>query len=380
MKIKSKLPDVSLTIFSQMTKLANDHGAINLSQGFPDFDVDKGLIELVNKYMRSGNNQYAPMQGVLNLRERISEKTHEIYSADYNPETEITVTSGATEALFAAITAVVHKDDEVILFEPVYDAYAPAIKLSGGIPVYLKLKFPDYYIDWDEVANAISEKTRLLILNSPHNPTGTVLSTEDISALKDIVNNTNLFIISDEVYEHIIFDGLVHESMLRYPELAERSFVISSFGKTYHSTGWKIGYCLAPEPLSGEFQKIHQFLTFASNTPIQYAFAEFMQNKDVYLNLSSFYQKKRDKFLSLINKSRFKALPCKGTYFQMLDYSLISKESDMEFAKRLTVESKVASIPPSSFYHQEDDFNVLRFCFAKKDETLEQAAKILCEI
>jgi len=380
MKIKSKLPDVSLTIFSQMTKLANDHGAINLSQGFPDFDVDKGLIELVNKYMRSGNNQYAPMQGVLNLRERISEKTHEIYSADYNPETEITVTSGATEALFAAITAVVHKDDEVILFEPVYDAYAPAIKLSGGIPVYLKLKFPDYYIDWDEVANAISEKTRLLILNSPHNPTGTVLSTEDISALKDIVNNTNLFIISDEVYEHIIFDGLVHESMLRYPELAERSFVISSFGKTYHSTGWKIGYCLAPEPLSAEFQKIHQFLTFASNTPIQYAFAEFMQNKDVYLNLSSFYQKKRDKFLSLINKSRFKALPCKGTYFQMLDYSLISKESDMEFAKRLTVESKVASIPPSSFYHQEDDFNVLRFCFAKKDETLEQAAKILCKI
>jgi len=380
MKIKSKLPDVGVTIFTRMTKLANDHGAINLSQGFPDFDVDSELIELVNKYMHSGNNQYAPMQGVLNLRERIAEKTHEVYNAGYNPETEITVTSGATEALFSAISAVVQKDDEVILFEPVYDSYAPAIKLSGGIPVYLKLKFPDYHIDWDEVANAISKKTRLLILNSPHNPTGTVLSAEDISALKNIVNNTNLFIVSDEVYEHIIFDNLVHESMLKYPELAERSFVISSFGKTYHSTGWKIGYCLAPEPLSGEFQKIHQFLTFSSNTPIQYAFAEFMKNKNVYLNLSSFYQKKRDKFLSLINKSRFKALPCKGTYFQMLDYSLISKERDMEFAKRLTVESKVASIPPSSFYHQEDDFNVLRFCFAKKDETLEQAAKILCEI
>ncbi len=380
MKIKSKLPDVGVTIFSQMTKLANDHDAINLSQGFPDFDVDTGLVELVNKYMCSGNNQYAPMQGVQNLRERIAEKTRDIYSADYNPETEITVTSGATEALFAAITAVVQKDDEVILFEPVYDSYAPAITLSGGVPVYLKLKFPDYYIDWDEVANSISKKTRLLILNSPHNPTGTVLSAEDISALKDIVNNTNLFIISDEVYEHIIFDGLVHESMLRYPELAERSFVISSFGKTYHSTGWKIGYCLAPEPLSAEFQKIHQFLTFSSNTPIQYAFAEFMQNKDVYLNLSAFYQKKRDKFLSLIAKSRFKSLPCKGTYFQMLDYSLISKESDMDFSKRLTVESKVASIPPSSFYHQRDDFNVLRFCFAKKDETLEEAAKILCEI
>ena len=380
MIIKSKLPDVGVTIFSQMTKLANDHDAINLSQGFPDFDVDTGLVKLVNKYMCSGNNQYAPMQGVQNLRERIAEKTRDIYSADYNPETEITVTSGATEALFAAITAVVQKDDEVILFEPVYDSYAPAITLSGGVPVYLKLKFPDYYIDWDEVANAISKKTRLLILNSPHNPTGTVLSAEDISALKDIVNNTNLFIISDEVYEHIIFDGLVHESMLRYPELAERSFVISSFGKTYHSTGWKIGYCLAPEPLSAEFQKIHQFLTFSSNTPIQYAFAEFMQNKDVYLNLSAFYQKKRDKFLSLIAKSRFKSLPCKGTYFQMLDYSLISKESDMDFSKRLTVESKVASIPPSSFYHQRDDFNVLRFCFAKKDETLEEAAKILCEI
>ncbi len=380
MKINTKLPDVGVTIFTRMTKLANDHGAINLSQGFPDFDVDRGLIELVNKHMLSGNNQYAPMQGVCSLRDKIAEKTQEIYDAGYNPETEITVTSGATEALFAAITAVVQKGDEVILFEPVYDSYAPAIKLSGGIPVYLKLKFPDYHIDWDEVANAISEKTRLIIFNSPHNPTGTLLSREDISALKKIVFNTNLFIISDEVYEHIIFDGLVHESMLKYPELAERSFVISSFGKSYHSTGWKIGYCLAPEPLSIEFQKIHQFLTFSSNTPIQYAFAEFLQNKDVYLNLSVFYQKKRDKFLSLINKSPFKALPCKGTYFQMLDYSSLSRESDMDFAKRLTIESKVASIPTSSFYHDGDDLNVLRFCFAKKDETLEQAAKILCEI
>ena len=380
MKINTKLPDEGVTIFTRMTKLANDHGAINLSQGFPDFDVDTGLIELVNKHMLSGNNQYAPMQGVCSLRERIAEKTHEIHNVDYNPETEITVTSGATEALFAAITAVVQKGDEVILFEPVYDSYAPAIKLSGGIPVYLKLKFPDYHIDWDEVAAAISEKTRLIIINSPHNPTGTLLSKEDISALKEIVFNSNLFIVSDEVYEHIIFDGLVHESMLKYPELAERSFVISSFGKTYHSTGWKIGYCLAPEPLSIEFQKIHQFLTFSSNTPIQYAFTEFMQYKDVYLNLSTFYQKKRDKFLSLINKSRFKALPCKGTYFQMLDYSSLSRESDMDFAKRLTIESKVASIPTSSFYHDGHDFNVLRFCFAKKEETLEKAAKILCEI
>jgi len=380
MKIKSKLPDVGVTIFSQMTKLSNEHGAINLSQGFPDFAVDTELIELVNKFMISGNNQYAPTQGVWPLLEEIADKSRQIYSADYNPETEITVTSGATEALFAAITAVVQKDDEVILFEPAYDSYTPAIKLSGGIPVYLKLKFPDYHIDWDEVANAISEKTKLIILNSPHNPTGAILSSEDISALKEIVNHTNLFIVSDEVYEHIIFDDLVHESMLKYPELAQRSFVICSFGKTYHSTGWKIGYCLAPEPLSREFQKIHQFLTFSSNTPIQYAFAQFLQNKDVYLNLSTFYQKKRDNFLSLINNSRFRALPCKGTYFQMLDYSLISKESDMNFAKRLTVESKVACIPTSSFYHHRDDLKVLRFCFAKKDETLEQAAEILCKI
>lgn len=380
MKIKSKLPDVGVTIFSQMTKLSNEHGAINLSQGFPDFDVDTELIELVNKHMISGNNQYAPTQGVWPLLEEIAEKSQQIYNAYYNPETEITVTSGATEALFAAITGVVQKEDEVILFEPAYDSYAPAIKLNGGIPVYLKLKFPDYHIDWDEVANTISKKTRLIILNSPHNPTGMLLSKEDISALKDIVNHTNLSIVSDEVYEHIIFDGLVHESMLKYPELAQRSFVISSFGKTYHCTGWKIGYCLAPESLSREFQKIHQFLTFSSNTPIQYAFAQFLQNKDVYLNLSTFYQKKRDKFLSLINNSRFKALPCKGTYFLMLDYSVISKESDMKFAKRLTVESKVACIPTSSFYHDGDDLKVLRFCFAKKDETLEQAAEILCEI
>ena len=380
MKIKSKLPDVGVTIFSQMTKLSNEHGAINLSQGFPDFDVDTELIELVNKHMISGNNQYAPTQGVWPLLEKIAEKSQQLYNADYNPETEITVTSGATEALFAAITAVVQKDDEVILFEPAYDSYAPAIKLSGGIPVYLKLNFPDYHIDWDEVANAISGKTRLIILNSPHNPTGMLLSKEDISALKDIVNHTNLFIVSDEVYEHIIFDGLLHESMLKYPELAERSFVINSFGKTYHSTGWKIGYSLAPEPLSRELQKIHQFLTFSSNTPIQYAFAQFLQNKDVYLNLSTFYQKKRDNFLSLINNSRFRALPCKGTYFQMLDYSLISKESDMDFAKRLIVESKVASIPTSSFYHDGDDHKVLRFCFAKRDETLEKAAEILCKI
>jgi len=380
MKLQSKLPDVGITIFTVMSALAAEHEAINLSQGFPDFDPDPDLLALVDKYMQSGYNQYAPMQGVLALRERIAEKTQQLYNAVYDPYAEITITSGATEALFAAISAVVHPGDEVVVIEPAFDCYVPAIALNGGVPVFVKLNFPDYHIDWDDVQAAITSKTRLIILNSPHNPTGAVLSDEDISALKRIVENTNVLIISDEVYEHIIFDGLVHESMARHPELAQRSFVISSFGKTYHTTGWKIGYCLAPEPLSAEFQRVHQFLTFASNTPIQFAYAEFMQKKDAYLKLAKFYQKKRDKFLALIETSRFKAVPCKGTYFQMLDYASISDESDIEFSKRLTIEHGVASIPPSVFYNDNEDHRVLRFCFAKKDETLERAAEKLCKI
>ena len=380
MKLQSKLPDVGITIFTLMSALAAEHEAINLSQGFPDFDVDPDLLALVDKYMRSGYNQYAPMQGVPALRERIAEKTKQLYNAVYDPYAEITITSGATEALFAAISAVVHPGDEVIVIEPAFDCYVPAIALNGGVPVFVKLNFPDYHIDWDDVQAAITSKTRLIILNSPHNPTGAVLSDEDISALKRIVEDTNVLIISDEVYEHIIFDGLVHESIARHPELAQRSFVISSFGKTYHTTGWKIGYCLAPEPLSAEFQRVHQFLTFASNTPIQFAYAEFMQKKDAYLKLAKFYQKKRDKFLALIETSRFKAVPCQGTYFQMLDYASISDESDIEFSKRLTIRHGVASIPPSVFYHDNEDHRVLRFCFAKKDETLERAAEKLCKI
>ena len=380
MKLQSKLPDVGITIFTIMSKLANEHNAINLSQGFPDFDVHPDLLTLVDNYMRSGYNQYAPMQGVQTLRERIAEKVLELYHADYDPESEITVTSGATEALFAAISAVVHHGDEVIVLEPAFDSYVPVIKLNGGIPVYVEYKVPDYRIDWNDVRNVLSSKTRLIILNSPHNPTGAVFTDIDISELKNILQDTNVLILSDEVYEHIIFDGVRHESIARHPELIERSFVISSFGKTYHTTGWKIGYCLAPAPLSKEFQRVHQFLTFASNTPIQYAYAQFMKNKDIYLNLSEFYQKKRDKFLSLIKHSRFKALPCRGTYFQMLDYSAISNEPDVEFSKRLTTEHGVAAIPPSVFYHHQVDHNVLRFCFAKKDETLEKAAEKLCKI
>ncbi len=380
MKLTSKLPELGVTIFSNMTKLAIEHDAINLSQGFPDFDVAAELIERVGKYMRAGHNQYAPMQGVQALREQIAQKVLALYGAVYDPVTEITVTSGATEALFAAISAVVRNGDEVIVLEPAFDSYVPAIKLNGGVPVFVALKFPEYRIDWNALEDAITEKTRLIILNSPHNPSGSILTSEDITALIQILESKDIWIVSDEVYEHIIFDGLVHESLARYPQLAERSYVISSFGKTYHTTGWKIGYCLAPAPLTEEFQKIHQYLTFASNTPIQYAYADFMENKAAYLNLAGFYQEKRDLFRALIKPSRFVALPCHGTYFQMLDYSQITEEPDIAFAERLTVTHGVAAIPPSVFYHRHDDHRVLRFCFAKKDETLQEAAEKLCRI
>jgi methionine aminotransferase len=380
MYIESKLPDVGVTIFTKMTALANECNAINLSQGFPDFEVDPRLTELVYKYMQKGFNQYAPMQGVMLLRERIAEKTLRLYNASYDPGTDITVTSGATEALFAAIMSVVKKGDEVIIFEPAFDSYAPAILLSGGVPRYVKMKPPLYAVDWNEVRDAVSDKTRLIILNSPHNPTGSVLFREDLASLIEIIRNTGILLVSDEVYEHIIFDGISHESITKHPELAARSFVISSFGKTYHTTGWKVGYCIAPKSLSAEFQKVHQFLTFATNTPVQHAYAEFLLNEKAYLHLSGFYQEKRDLFLSLIINSRFNPVPCRGTYFQMLDYSRISDEPDTEFAKRLTTQHGVAAIPPSVFYHSFDDHRVLRFCFAKKNETLEKAAEKLCRI
>ncbi len=378
--LSSKLPYVGVTIFTVMSKLANDAGAINLSQGFPDFDVYPELPGLVAKYMASGNNQYAPMQGVGALRQRISEKTRDLYGVSYDPDTEITVTSGATEAIFDAILCVVKRGDEAILFEPAYDSYAPAVLLAGGIPVYVRLKYPDYHVDWNEVKDAVTPKTRLLILNSPHNPTGAILGEEDMAALIDIVAGTDLCIVSDEVYEHIVFDGHRHESMARYPELARRSFVISSFGKTYHATGWKLGYCLAPGELSAELQKVHQFVTFASHTPTQFAYAEFLEAKEKYLSLPGFYQQKRDLFLSLIKDSRFRPLPCRGTYFQMLSYEAITDEKDIDFARRLTTVYKVAAIPPSVFYTGGDDHKVLRFCFAKKDETLIAAAERLCGI
>jgi methionine transaminase len=380
MAFVSKLPEVGVTIFTIMSKLAADHKAINLSQGFPDFDTHPDLIEMVGDAMRQGLNQYAPMQGVPALREQIAQKVEFLYGARIDPNTDITVTSGATEALFAAISAVVHPGDEVIVIEPAFDSYVPAIQLNQGRPVFVPMTFPGYTVDWDRLEAAISTRTRLIILNSPHNPTGTALDDRDLAALQAITDRPDLYILSDEVYEHIIFDGRRHESLLGYPDLAAKSFVISSFGKTYHTTGWKIGYCIAPPALSAEFQKVHQFLTFASNTPVQHAYARFMTRRELYTGLAGFYQQKRDKFLQLMQGSRFAPLPCAGTYFQMMDYSRISTEADVDFARRMTIKHGVAAIPPSVFYHDRQDNKVLRFCFAKQDKTLEQAAEILCKI
>lgn len=378
--LDSKLPDIDVTIFTIMSQLANDHLAINLSQGFPDFDASSELIERVSDHMRNGSNQYAPMQGVPSLRQKIARKIRDLYHFDSDPNTEITVTSGATEALYAAITSVVRTGDEVIIFEPAYDAYAPVVRLNNGIPVFLQLKPPDYRIDWDEVGDKLSGKTRLIILNSPHNPTGSILKNSDLTALDTILENTGTLILSDEVYEHIVFDHQLHESILRYPSLAARSFVVSSFGKTYHTTGWKIGYCLAPEALTRELRRVHQFLTFSSNTPIQLAYADVLEQKHLYQGLASFYQKKRDVFLHLMEGSRFKPVPCSGTYFQMMQYHAISDMPDIDFARWMTTEHGVASIPVSVFYHARTDHKVVRFCFAKREATLERAAEKLCRV
>lgn len=378
--IISKLPGVETSIFAVMSKMANDHKAINLAQGFPDFEVSPELIDMISQNMREGNNQYAPMPGLPQLREQIVEKIKKTYNVEYNPETEVTVTSGATQALFTAISAFVRDDDEVIIFEPAYDSYSPAIKLNRGIVKYAKLRLPDYHIDWTEVSRMISHRTRMIILNTPHNPTGAVLSKKDLDALHKLTKNTDIVILSDEVYEHIIFDKKKHFSLSAYPGLAERSIVVASFGKTFHATGWKMGYAVAPENLMKEFRKTHQFIVFTVNTPIQYALAEYLKDDANYKALGKFYQKKRDYFLSLISTSRFKPVPSSGTYFQVLDYSDISDEGEMEFATRLIEEFGVASVPVSAFYHKKDDHKMLRFCFAKKDETLEKAAEILCKI
>lgn len=379
-KIISKLPQTGTSVFAVMSQLAREHNAINLSQGFPDFPVSEQLISLVQKYMNQGYNQYAPMPGISELRHAIAEKTQFLYDASYNPETEITVTAGATQAIFTAITSFIRDSDEVIVFEPAYDSYVPAVRLCGGMPISVQLKLPDYHIDWSEVKKLVNHRTKMIIINTPHNPTGSILSEEDLIQLDKITRNTGIIVLSDEVYEHIIFDGHMHQSVCRFPQLASRSLVMCSFGKTFHTTGWKMGYCLAPENLMKEFRKTHQFVVFAVNTPIQYAVAEYLQDKNNYLELGGFFQQKRDYFLQLISGSNFKWVPASGTYFQVLNYSNISEETEMDFAVRLTQEFGVASVPNSYFYNKSQNNQTLRFCFAKSNETLEKAAEVLCRI
>lgn len=378
--ITSKLPHVGTTIFTVMSKLAAEHNAINLSQGFPDFACSEELVSLVNKHMTLGNNQYAPMQGLISLREQIAILIEELYGTSYNPDSEITVTAGATQAIYTAIAATIREGDEVIVFEPAYDCYSPAIEMAGGKPVYIQLKFPDYSIDWAAVKKVVNHRTKMIIINTPHNPSGAVLSEKDIKELDKLTNKTDILVLSDEVYEHMAFDGQLHQSVARNKNLANRSFLISSFGKTVHTTGWKMAYVAAPANLMTEFRKVHQFLVFSCNTPIQHALAEFLKNKDNYLQLKHFYQEKRDKFVKLVHNSKFTCEPSAGTYFQLLKYDALSNEKDTDYAVRLTKEFGIASIPLSVFYHKPVDNKVLRFCFAKKDETLEKAAEIICKI
>lgn len=377
--IRSKLPEVGTTIFTIMSKLGADFGAINLSQGFPSFDCSPELTSMIHAYMKNGYNQYAPMSGVPALKEKIAEKTEACYGVAYHPEEEVTVTTGATEAIYSAITTVVQPGDEVIVFEPAYDSYVPAIELSGGIPIFITLE-PPFEIDWQFVKEKINKKTRLILVNTPHNPSGKVLSKQDLEALADLVRDTSIFLISDEVYEHIAFDGRKHISLMMHPILRERTFICGSFGKTYHITGWKVGYCLAPKEMTKEFRKIHQFVTFSVVTPIQYALAEFLDKSEHYLMLSDFYQKKRDLFLEAIRLSRFAFTPAEGSFFQILSYKDISQENDYDLSVRLIKEIGVASIPVSVFYHKRNDSKLLRFCFAKADEELRDAGNRLSKL
>jgi len=379
-KVTSRLPNAGTSIFAVMSGLANEVCAINLSQGFPDFPISMELVELVNHYMHKGFNQYAPMPGLMALREAIAVKASDTLGITYDPQTEINITAGATEGIFCVITAMIHPGDEAIIIEPAYDSYAPAVELCGGVVRYSALQVPAYTINWPEVESLISNRTKMIMINTPHNPTGSVLSASDLAHLDRITRNTNIVVMSDEVYEHLIFDGIRHESVCYYPELAARSFVIGSFGKTFHTTGWKTGFIMAPAVLMAEVRKMHQFVVFASNTPIQYAVADYLKNKETYLQLPSFYQQKRDLFAGLVKESRFRIIPSCGTYFQLLDYSTISDEKEMDFAVRITKEYGVASVPVSPFYHDKQDNHVLRFCFAKTEETLIKAAGILCAI
>ncbi|MBK8609457.1 MAG: methionine aminotransferase [Chitinophagaceae bacterium] len=378
--IQSKLPNVGTTIFTVMSVLANEHKAINLGQGFPDYNMSEELIALVNKAMQAGHNQYVHMNGLPALRDRLAEKMDDLYAANINPDAEITITPGGTYAIYTALTTLLQPGDEVIVFEPAYDSYIPGIEINGAIPVLIPLVYPDYKIDWELVKQKITNKTKLIMLNTPHNPTGAVLGADDIVHLQNIVKGTGIFILSDEVYEHLIFDGKKHESMLRYPDLYERSFVCFSFGKVYHCTGWKIGYCVAPPALMNEFRKVHQFNCFTTNSPVQFALAEFLKEKDRYLQLGAFLQQKRDYLKMLMRQTKFKPLPSFGSYFQLYSYSDITDEAEKDFAIRLTKDFGVATIPTSAFYKNETDNKVLRFCFSKNEKTLEAAAERLIKL
>ena len=373
--LRNKLPGKGTNIFSVMTAMAQQYGAINLSQGFPDFDGPEALRERVAYHMAHGHNQYAPLAGVPELRELIADKVLDLYGCKVNPDHEVVVTPGATEAIFCAITAVVHPGDEVIIFDPAYDTYEPSVLLNGGVTRHIALLYPNFAIDWQQVRDTINDRTRLIILNTPHNPTGTVWSEQDIQQLREVIAGRNIHLLSDEVYEHISFDGIPHLSLLRYPDLAAKTFVVSSFGKTYHTTGWRIGYCVAPRALMDELLRIHQFINFSTNTPMQYAIADFLRDcPQHHHELGAFYQQKRDLFCDLMATSQFKLAPSAGTYFQLAEYSAISNEHDTEFTARLTREHKVAAIPISVFYRDAPKQQVVRFCFAKHDHTLQEAA------
>lgn len=378
--IRSKLPNVGTTIFTVMSALATEHQAVNLGQGFPDFTMSEELMRLVSEAMHKGFNQYVPMQGYMPLRESIAQKAAYLYNANINPDTQVTITPGGTYAIYTALTTALQPGDEVIVFEPAYDSYIPNIEVNGAIPVRINLSFPAYKIDWQEVRNKITPRTRMIMLNTPHNPTGSVLREEDIKELRSVVENTNILILSDEVYEHLVFDGIPHQSMLRYPDLLERSFVCFSFGKVYHCTGWKLGYCITSPAFTSEFRKVHQFNCFSCHSPSQVALASYLQIKDSYLSLNGFIQQKRDYFQQLMRQTKFTALPSYGSYFQCYTYEQISDETAKDFVIRLTKEYGVAAIPVSAFYVYAKDDKVVRFCFAKKEETLELAVARLANV
>ncbi len=377
MKIQSRLPDLGTSIFAVMSRMAQEYDAINLSQGFPDFKVSEKLIEIIHQKMKEGHNQYAPMAGVPSLRNAIADVIDKTYNYKVDPETDITVTAGGTEAIFATISGLVSPGDEVILFDPSYDCYGPAIRLNGGIPVSINLLPPDFGIDWDQVKSKISSRTKMIMINTPQNPSGVVLTESDLKILESIVQEHAILVLSDEVYERIIFDGITHQSVLRYPGLARNSIAVFSFGKTFHATGWKVGYAVAPKEITGEIRKAHQFITFSVNTPVQLALAEYMNEPKHYLGLSKFYQEKRDFFLDQIKGSSFRPMKCEGSYFQLLSYEGVSTKKEMEMAEWLTKEHKLASIPVSVFYKDKSDNHLLRFCFAKNEETLKKAGEIL---